>query len=86
MFHGSYDFAYLLRIVHGDGLPNTTEDFYRLMRIYYPSIYDIKYFIKDIPNLKDVGLNKLGFEFGVTFGLPSAYALGLSIRQVATLY
>ena len=34
------------------------------MRAYYPTIYDIKYFIKDIPNLKDVGLNKLGTEFG----------------------
>ena len=60
VFHGSYDFAYLLRIVHGDGLPATSSDFYRLMKLYYPNIYDIKYFIKDLPNLKDVGLNKLG--------------------------
>jgi hypothetical protein len=30
------------------------------MRMYYPNIYDLKYYIKDIPNLKDVGLAKLG--------------------------
>lgn len=60
VFHGSYDFAYLLKLVHGDGLPPDCREFYRLMKMYYPNIYDIKYFIKDLPVLKDVGLSKLG--------------------------
>lgn len=65
VFHGGYDFAYLLKMVHGDGLPETVEQFYALMKVYYPNIYDLKYFIKDIPNLKDVGLTKLAAEIGV---------------------
>lgn len=65
VFHGGYDFAYLLKMVHGEGLPESVEQFYALMRIYYPNIYDLKYFIKDHPNLKDVGLTKLAAEIGV---------------------
>jgi CCR4-NOT transcription complex subunit 7/8 len=69
VFHGSSDFAYLLKITHGDGLPGTSSDFYRLMKIYYPNIYDMKYFIKDLPVLKDVGLSRLGNEFDVMYFL-----------------
>lgn len=59
VFHGGYDFAYLLKMVHGDGLPLSVDEFYKLIKTYYPNIYDLKYLIKDIPNLKDVGLAKL---------------------------
>jgi hypothetical protein len=31
------------------------------MKIYFPNIYDLKYIIKDIPGLKDVGLAKLSY-------------------------
>ena len=34
------------------------------MKIYFPNIYDLKYIIKDIPGLKDVGLAKLSYEIG----------------------
>ena len=35
------------------------------MKLYFPIIYDLKYMIKDLPNLKEVGLNKLGEKLGV---------------------
>jgi hypothetical protein len=35
------------------------------MKTYFPNIYDLKYIIKDIPGLKDVGLAKLSYEIGV---------------------
>lgn len=35
------------------------------MRQYFPNIYDLKYIIKDVPSLKDVGLAKLSYEIGV---------------------
>jgi len=34
------------------------------MKIYFPVIYDLKYIIKDVPSLKDVGLAKLSYEIG----------------------
>ena len=59
VFHGSYDFAYLLKLAKGEELPSTIEDFYKDIKIYFPVIYDLKYIIKDLPNLKEVGLNRL---------------------------
>ncbi len=32
--------------------------------MYFPIIYDLKYIIKDVPSLKDVGLAKLSYEIG----------------------
>lgn len=34
------------------------------MKLYFPIIYDLKYIIKDVPSLKDVGLAKLSYEIG----------------------
>ena len=72
VFHGSSDFAYLLRLVLGEELPQTIDDFYKTMKLYFPNIYDLKYIIKDIPGLKDVGLAKLSYEIGVRMSSPSA--------------
>lgn len=52
VFHGSSDFAYLLRLVIGEELPQTIDEFYKIMKMYFPNIYDLKYIIKDIPGLK----------------------------------
>lgn len=49
----------------GEELPSNIDEFYKAMKIYFPNIYDLKYIIKDIPGLKDVGLAKLSYEIGV---------------------
>lgn len=51
------------------------------MKIYFPNIYDLKYIIKDIPGLKDVGLAKLSYEIGVTIMLFSVAEWVRNIRQ-----
>lgn len=56
------------------------------MKTYFPNIYDLKYIIKDIPGLKDVGLAKLSYEIGVTVSLFSVIELDLNIRQVLIAY
>ena len=85
VFHGSSDFAYLLKLVIGEELPLTIDEFYKSMKIHFPSLYDLKYIIKDIPGLKDVGLAKLSIEIGVMMKLRSAIVSALSIRQVLTV-
>ena len=62
VFHGSSDFAYLLRLVSNIVLPDTIEEFYKEMKKYFPNVYDLKYIIKDVPSLKDVGLAKLSYD------------------------
>ncbi|XP_062078353.1 probable CCR4-associated factor 1 homolog 7 [Humulus lupulus] len=42
-FHGSCDFAYLLKLLTGKNLPDTEAGFFELIRIYFPKLYDIKY-------------------------------------------
>jgi hypothetical protein len=46
----------------------------------------MKYFIKDLPVLKDVGLSRLGNEFDVMYFLWSVLVLVLSIKQVVTVF
>jgi CCR4-NOT transcription complex subunit 7/8 len=85
VFHGSSDFAYLLRLVVGEELPQTIDDFYKTMKTYFPNIYDLKYIIKDIPGLKDVGLAKLSYEIGVLSISFSAIVSAHSIRPARTV-
>jgi hypothetical protein len=58
------DFAYLLKLLTGELLPNTTNEFLDLMRIYFPNVYDIKYLINGNELYKG-GLNKLSNELNI---------------------
>jgi CCR4-NOT transcription complex subunit 7/8 len=50
-FHGSFDFGYLLRLVSGNDLPVNVPDFFTLLKIYFPKIYDIKIITASINTL-----------------------------------
>ena len=41
-FHGSFDFAYLLRLVMNQNLPNNLEGFFHQIKVFFPSIWDLK--------------------------------------------
>ncbi|ETN65207.1 CCR4-NOT transcription complex subunit 7/8 [Anopheles darlingi] len=51
-FHSGYDFAYLLKLLTDQNLPAEEGDFFELLRIYFPTIYDVKYLMKSCKNLK----------------------------------
>lgn len=51
-FHSGYDFGYLLKISTDQNLPSDESDFFELLRVYFPSIYDVKYLMKSCKNLK----------------------------------
>lgn len=57
-FHSGYDFGYLLKLLTCQNLPSEESDFFNLLRVYFPKVYDIKYLIKFCNNLHG-GLNKL---------------------------
>lgn len=57
-FHSGYDFGYLLKILTCLPLPPTEAEFFALLNIYFPNVYDIKYLMKFCDNLHG-GLNKL---------------------------
>ena len=63
-FHSSYDFGYLLKVLTCAPLPGTEAEFFELLAIYFPSVYDIKYLMKFCGNLHG-GLNKLAESLDV---------------------
>ena len=63
-FNGLSDFAYLLKALTGDNLPNTSEKFLELLKTYFPNAYDIKYLINENEVYKG-GLNKIAKELNI---------------------
>jgi CCR4-NOT transcription complex subunit 7/8 len=59
-----YDFGYLVKVVSCAPLPTTEAEFFQLLRIWFPSIYDIKYLMRSCKNLKG-GLQDVAEELGV---------------------
>lgn len=51
-FHSGYDFGYLLRILTGANLPTKVTEFFELLKIYFPRVYDLKYLMKSTKDLK----------------------------------
>lgn len=63
-FHAHYDFAYMMRLLTCKPLPLEEDDFFSQLKLYCPSIYDIKYLMKFCENLKG-GLNKVAEDLEV---------------------
>ena len=65
-----YDFGYLLKMLTGKLLPDTESDFFELLKIFFPTIYDVKYLMKSCKNLKG-GLEEVTkqLEVNVLFDL-----------------
>jgi len=57
-FHSGYDFGYLLRLLTNQNLPESQDEFFTLIRVYFPIIYDIKHLMKFCNSLHG-GLNKV---------------------------
>ncbi|KAJ9304128.1 hypothetical protein DTO217A2_6345 [Paecilomyces variotii] len=45
-FHSGYDFGYLMKIMLCKPLPDDEEEFHKLLNIFFPSLFDIKYLMK----------------------------------------
>ena len=59
-----YDFGYLLKVLTDSNLPVDEEEFFTLMKIYFPNIYDVKYLMKSCKNLKG-GLQEVAEQLEV---------------------
>lgn len=51
-FHSGYDFGYLIKILTNSNLPEVELDFFEILRLFFPVIYDVKYLMKSCKNLK----------------------------------
>lgn len=65
-FHAGYDFGYLLRLLTCQMMPETEQEFFELLNIYFPVLYDIKYLMKSCRTLNfKGGLQEVANELGV---------------------
>jgi len=51
-FHSGYDFGYLLKLLTNQALPADETEFFELLRLFFPKIYDVKYLMKSCKSLK----------------------------------
>ncbi|KAF2087596.1 ribonuclease H-like protein, partial [Saccharata proteae CBS 121410] len=56
-FHSGYDFAYLVKILWAQQLPNDEEEYRRLVSIFFPRLLDVKFLWRHAVKLQ--GLNAL---------------------------
>ena len=66
-FHGCYDFAYFMKVMTNEMIPTNREHFYRLMKIFFPQVYDLKSFQHELSPHIDTyfGLNRLADILGL---------------------
>ncbi len=66
-YHGSYDFAYILKFVmnNDDKLPKTEKEFLDTLKLFVPEYYDVKMLIKDIDIYFNGGLNRLIYNLDI---------------------
>mmetsp|Transcript_17706 Transcript_17706/g.44750 ORF Transcript_17706/g.44750 Transcript_17706/m.44750 type:complete len:286 (-) Transcript_17706:7-864(-) len=63
-FHSGYDFGYLIKILTNNFLPPTKNEFFKLLQLFFPCSYDMKY-LGIYSNDLYGGLNKLADKFNV---------------------
>ncbi|KAF2861947.1 ribonuclease H-like protein [Piedraia hortae CBS 480.64] len=59
-FHSGYDFAYLIKLLSASPLPKTQEEFFSLVPIYFPKLWDVKTLWREIQRRKTCG--RLGVD------------------------
>lgn len=62
-----YDFGYLLKVLTSCALPGQEKEFFSLLKLYFPRLYDIKYLMASQDGFHG-GLNKLGDDLSVSKG------------------
>jgi CCR4-NOT transcription complex subunit 7/8 len=84
-FHSGYDFGYMLKILTCTILPADEQEFFELIKIYFPKIYDIKYLLKSTKHLKG-GLQEVADELEVQRTGPQHQAGSDSLLTGATFF
>ncbi|KAH0799743.1 CCR4-NOT transcription complex subunit 7 [Histomonas meleagridis] len=63
-FHSISDFGYLLKALTSSPLPSDNQSFFKMLHIYFPHFYDIKYYTSCFPNIAN-GLQGIADQYSV---------------------
>lgn len=64
-FHGSFDFAYLLKNLIYSELPATKDSFMEYIKIFFPNVYDQKIIVAEMNDFKSGSLQKLACDLDI---------------------
>lgn len=62
--YSGYDFGYFVKLLTGESLPTSEELFFERLRIWFPTVYDIKFMMRACKVLKG-GLQDVADDLGV---------------------
>ena len=63
-FHSISDFGYLLKVLTCLPLPKDNTGFFKLLKVYFPHFYDIKYYTSGFPQIPN-GLQSIADQYNV---------------------
>ncbi|KAJ2931855.1 hypothetical protein H1R20_g5237, partial [Candolleomyces eurysporus] len=63
-FHSGYDFGYFVKLLTAKSLPTSEDEFFDLLKLWFPTVYDIKFLMRAAKNLKG-GLQDVADDLGV---------------------
>jgi len=63
-FHSGFDYGYLLKLLTTQELPNDEKGFFETLKLYFPTIYDVKY-MTSLMNSYFGGLQRLADALGL---------------------
>ncbi|KAF2070175.1 hypothetical protein CYY_008502 [Polysphondylium violaceum] len=85
-FHGGYDFGYLLKVLTCTDLPKKESEFFDLLKLYFPCIYDVKYLMKSCKSLGKGSLSGLAEDLNVLRIGPQHQAGSDSLLTLSTFF
>ena len=87
-FHGVYDFAYFLRLVTGEELPEKESEFDDRLKTYFPHYYDVKHLLKESEILtRSLTSTAAALAvYHISYIATRYHVWGSSTRQEATVY
>ena len=56
-FHSGYDFAYLVKLMYCKPLPEDEAEYRKLLSLFFPAIYDIKFMVKSAQRMQTINGN-----------------------------
>ncbi|KAF8628810.1 hypothetical protein AX15_003705 [Amanita polypyramis BW_CC] len=84
-FHSGYDFGYFVKLLTAESLPTNEDNFFSLLRTWFPTVYDIKFVMRACKVLKG-GLQDVADELGVIRTGPSHQAGSDSLLTASTFF
>ncbi|ESN99660.1 hypothetical protein HELRODRAFT_113741 [Helobdella robusta] len=64
-FDSGYDFGYSLKLLTCQPLPDSEDEFFETLKLYFPTMYDIKFLLLSCPEVENTSLNSVACQLNL---------------------